>query len=541
MASIARSNIIKEITNAFILELDDKIDSMNPEDITNLLIAKTNDRLEIENAVLEKNRQHRYLTELTPYQIAEMVKANNNIVNIAYGGLDQDTDYDVLALYMKDGPKKGIYDVSEKAIRLMIRSFNYNIKISEINETLSILKDTTERKTRTIDRDLIAVNNGVFNYATKELLPFSSNYIFTSKSNVNYNPDVKLINIHNDSDGTDWDIESWMNELSDDPEIVHVLWEILGAIIRPGIKWDKAAWFYSEQGNNGKGTLCSLMRDLCGEGTSCSIPINSFSENFALEPLITSSAIIVDENDVGAFIDKAANLKAVVTNDIIPINRKYKSPISFQFLGFMVQCLNEYPKAKDKSDSFYRRQLFIPFTKCFTGMERRYIKHDYLKRKEVLEYVLHKVLNMNYYALSEPQSCKLALDEYKQYNDPLREFFDDMRDKFQWDFLPFDFLYALYKIWYNKYMSSSKPVARNTFVKDIKSIISKDTDWYYDDSRPTIGHKMDKFEPLILDYKLEEWMDKSYHGNDETKMVKNPIHYQKERWRGLTRKTTPNT
>ena len=93
-----------------------------------------------------------------------------------------------------------------------------------------------------------------------------------------------------------------------------------------------------------------------------------------LEPLTRATAIIVDENDVGTYIDKAANLKAIITNDAISINRKFKQVISYRFYGFMVQCLNEMPRIKDKSDSFWRRQLFIPFTKCFTGAERKYIK-----------------------------------------------------------------------------------------------------------------------------------------------------------------------
>ena len=141
------------------------------------------------------------------------------------------------------------------------------------------------------------------------------------------------------------------------------------------------------------------MRQLFGKGTYASIPLSDFSKDFMLEPLISATAIIVDENDVGTYIDKAANLKAVVTNDVIQINRKFKSPVAYQFKGFMVQSLNEMVKVKDRSDSFYRRQLFIPFTKCFTGKERKYIKNDYLQRPEVLEYVMYKVLNMNYYEM----------------------------------------------------------------------------------------------------------------------------------------------
>ena len=126
------------------------------------------------------------------------------------------------------------------------------------------------------------------------------------------------------------------------------------------------------------------MRQLVGEDSYASIPLTDFIKDFMLEPLVGVSAIIVDENDVGTHIDKADNLKSVITRDAIQINRKFKSPISLRFKGFMVQCLNEMPRVKDKSDSFYRRQLFIPFTKCFTDVERKYIKKDYLHSTEVL-------------------------------------------------------------------------------------------------------------------------------------------------------------
>lgn len=99
-----------------------------------------------------------------------------------------------------------------------------------------------------------------------------------------------------------------------------------------------------------------------------------------LEPLLRASAIITDENDVGTFIDKAANVKAVITGDTILVNRKFKIPVMFNFHGFMVQCFNEMPRLKDKSDSFFRRQLFVPFEKCFTGVERKYIKADYFNQ-----------------------------------------------------------------------------------------------------------------------------------------------------------------
>lgn len=131
--------------------------------------------------------------------------------------------------------------------------------------------------------------------------------------------------------------------------------------------------YFTSKGENGKGTLCAMWRNLCGDAAA-SVPIADFAKDFMLSTLTTAQAIIVDENDVGTFIDKAGALKAIITNDVVYINRKFKSPIQYQFHGFMVQCLNELPRFKDRSDSIYRRQLFIPMDKCFTGIARTYIK-----------------------------------------------------------------------------------------------------------------------------------------------------------------------
>ncbi len=69
----------------------------------------------------------------------------------------------------------------------------------------------------------------------------------------------------------------------------------------------------------------------------------------------------------------------------------------------MNQCNNEMPKVRDRSESYYRRCLMVPFSHSFTGNERSYIKNDYITRQDVLEYVLWSVLNMaEYYELDEP-------------------------------------------------------------------------------------------------------------------------------------------
>ena len=160
-------------------------------------------------------------------------------------------------------------------------------------------------------------------------------------------------------------------------------------------------------------------------------------------------------------------------------------------------------------------------------MERKYIKNDYLHRPEVLEYVLYKVLNMNYYALSEPQACKDVLEEYKIFNDPIRQFIEEVISEATWDLLPFTFLYDIYKVWFKKNSPNGSIQGKNTFINDIIQAINNNEDWYCLGSKNQIrtAHYMDNDEPLAVLYNLTEWQR----------------FPRKDKYRGILRTTTKNS
>lgn len=509
-----------------------------PADVEEGILALTKNYFDLYNAAAEKGARWRIPTKLMPVQIAEIIESLYQVALIELvdkGGSELRTQSAVLGIYQESGEYEGLYDCTEATFEKLAGRYCYGMSAKDRIEMIKHLRLIAPHVKLCRKPNLIAVNNGIFDYNTKVLMPFTPDFVFITKSRVDYNPNARNVVIHNPVDNTDWDVENWVCSLSDDPEIVNTLWEVMGAIIRPNVRWNKSAWFYAESGNNGKGTFCELMRNLCGEGTYVSLPLADMSKDFLLEPLINASAIIVDENDVGTYIDKAANLKAIITNDVIQINRKFKTPITYQFHGFMVQCLNELPRVKDKSDSFFRRQLFIPFTKCFTGAERRYIKDDYLHRQEVLEYALYKVLNMNYYELSVPEACKDALQEYKEFNDPVRQFMADIMPELQWDFVPFTFLRDLYTAWYKKNVGDKDcSKSMKTLVKDILNILPEYPDWKCDDKDKSIrpGNKMDKPEWMIDEYKLEDWYSQTYKGNDRDKKCRPSL---KAYYRGIQR------
>lgn len=473
-----------------------------------------------EHNIIDEKHKWQYPKALPNACVAALILITKHIKCISWTG--QMDDYSYLAAYQEDGKDRGLYIGSDIYFNKLIRQYKFGATLSDVREITEILKADAEFVMPNSDRDLIAVNNGIFDYRTKTLLPFSPDYVFTAKSKVDYvpyavNPVITM------PDGELWNVDDWFDSLSDDPEIVKLLWEVVGAIIRPHVRWDKVVCFYSTVGMNGKGTLCELMKQLCGEGVYASIPFDGFEKNFMLSQLVMSTAVITDENGTTEFTKNPANLKAIVTGDSISIDRKYKEPITIKFSGLVVECINALPRISDSTDSLYRRFLIIPFNKTFKGVERKYIKSDYLHRQDVLQYILNKVLNTDYYTFSEPMACDMALEDYKNFNDPIRQFVDEILPVLQWNLVPQNFLYALYLKWSDKNNPSSVRQGKRAFCDKLKNIIESD---YSDTWMYPMGIKqgvtkknMSGPEPLICDYGLTDWMSSTYKGNDFSKLA----------------------
>lgn len=465
------------------------------------------------------------------YQVCKLCILYFNVKRIYWRDLNDNNDNFSLAFYQDSGLNKGIYTTSDNNIKRMIKFIAPLYSIREVKEVIDSLKLHAPGVLRNSNRDLICVNNGIFDYKNKKLLDFSPDYIFLSKSQIDFNPDCKLVNITM-PDGKKWNVEEWFKSLSDNEDVVDSLWEITSAILRPYVRWNKAILLYSPFGNNGKGTLCQLWRNLLGNNAHTSISIKNFSREFMLTPLLKVNAVICDENDVGGYLDNGENFKLAVTYDPILINIKNKDPKSTRFQGLIVQCINEVLKLKDKSESMYRRFLPILMDKRFEGKERKYIKDDYIYRKEVLEYVLYKALMSDFYEFSIPKTSFKLLDEMRDLNDPVRQFMSDVIDKLSWSFLPNAFLYDLYKQWFLENVSEGgKHLSNRNFIKEVKRLCETDyNNLEYCDNPVTISAYNDSPEPIVLEYNLKKWMA-DYKGADKDKIC-NP-DFGKKRMRGF--------
>lgn len=536
LQSLTIDQLLEELTKEF-LNLAVKSGVTDIKIIAHELLEATNRSLGTIK-IISKSKELRLQRHLIPAQIGECLIHINDVVNLSLDDTDDASERStLLAVYMDSGTEEGLYhfDVSDTAIKRLINQYTFSAKRNDQNEVLNYLKVHAPVKIRNSNCDLIAVKNGIFDFRRKVLIPFSPDYVFTAKLKVNYNPNAVNVHIHNSDDGTDWDFDNWLEEVADDPEITEVLWEVISASLRPNVAFNKAVFFYSRKGNNGKGTILQLIRNLWGEENCCALSIAGFNDRFMLSSLIGTSVVLGDENAVGYTLENAETFKRCVTHDPVLIDVKNKQPKNCRFRGLIIECVNEILRFKDKTGSMARRELIVPFSKSFTGTERKYIRTDYIYRTEVLEYVLYRALNMNFYDFSEPQVSLEALMDQREMNDPVRQFWTELHDQFVWDLLPTEFLYELFKSWIKKNIPSCHIKGKRGFMDELADIVGEDPNWQYTGrSQVRVTKAMaDTPEPLIATYDLVDWKNPNYTGADLSRICM-PVF--KDKYTGLTRR-----
>ena len=484
-----------------------------PEDAERFLLNQINKRLlgENERNGLRGGLAHRPLKVLPPSAIATCI-LHRELKHTGLIGKSRATAE--LVTYEDAGPDEGLYVPAEDRIRRLARQYHYTISSKDLNAVVESVRDSVSLLVESEDGDVVALANGLFDLRTKELRPFSPKVVLTSKASVAFREGATTCPVMDDG----WSVDEWIRELANnDPEVEQLFWEIIAALFRPEHPFKKAALLYSPTGSNGKGTFLELLRHLVGVDRVATLSISDFGEQFLPEALCSAFAVLSDENEVGDFLRKAGAFKAWVTHDWIRINVKYGPARSVKGRGLCVFCVNELPSSKDKSESFYRRFVAIPFLKRFVGEdENTAIKNDYVKRPKLLEYVAHKALMMPWFdTFVTPAVCDKLLGQIRVENDPVLQFAEEFLPQFKWDLLPWRFSFRLYSAWMRKEVPSGHPVGSREFIKRMTDYVDKNPScgWFVprgaDGNQKAMStqNRIVGNEPLIVEYDLHEWMD----------------------------------
>lgn len=318
---------------------------------------------------------------------------------------------------------EGIYTGQEAYINRAIAKLEYRFDPRKYTQVHKFLKTQLPYMKKLENKNLIAVNNGVFNKVTKKLEPFNPNYFITSKLATNYNT-AAICNYLNIKDNY-FDVDKWFLSIANgDEELVKVLWEIVNEATNPNHTREKMAILYGD-GNNGKGTFQTMLINLIGIENISTLTPHEFSGEFKLE-MLQGKVCNIGDDISNKYLDDMSNLMSIVTGDPVAVNRKGKSVITARFKLFNLFSANKLPKVRNKSQGTYRRLLIVPFNADFNGqVQDRRIKDEYLKNSTILEYILYTALHLDFEKFSNPRATERMLEEYKEDNDYIYSFVKD--------------------------------------------------------------------------------------------------------------------
>ena len=444
--------------------------------------------------------------------VAEMIRLCEPLKNISYSETREEA-HTILSLYMDSGTLEGIYTGNERILIQRVREYVPYATKKDVSEIIETLADTCDTVTLCNKKHLIPLNNGLFDYDRKQLLPFSPNFVFVAKSRTNFNPKATSPLI-TEPDGSHWEVLKWLLDLFDgDNERFNLCLQCLCAGLRPRQRWNLALFLYSSGGASGKGCLMSLFRALCGDESIAEIPLAKMDERFGLEPLLDKSVSVIlgDENEVGGFIEKDGKFKSLVTGDGIAIERKFKGNTSYQPHLFIVESFNEIPRFRDRSPALERRIILLDFPHAFhaEGNEKPYIKNDYLQRKNVREFLLKYLLVdlPNFDKISIPESCQFMLAKFKVKNNFVAEFAKEIMPQIQSDIMPVRTgIYELYKAFRKMYNPSGKDESYTSFLDSFLRVLDDffPGDWTFHHGPYPRGNRYITMESVFAEFEVAQ-------------------------------------
>ena len=386
-------------------------------------------------------KQSFYIKGKLQYEdLAKYLIENQNIVKIN----------NQLHIY-KDGVYTNNLNEIEKSMLKYINNSTKNIRNEVINYLNLLAPEQVQASS-----NLIALGNGIFNIATKQLQDFNPKIIIKNKIPINYNPEAysEIVDIT-------------LNKICcNDKQLRLLIEEMIGYTLFRRNELGKC-FILTGNGNNGKSTLLDVIQAMLGEDNLSSVSLKDLGERFKTYQLEGKLANIGDDIS-NKYIDDNETFKKLVTGEKVNVERKGKDPFDFRNYSKLIFSANDLPRINDLSDGLKRRLIFIPFNAKFSKHDPDFdpfIK-DKLLTNESLEYLLkigisalERVLKNNGFTASK--ASQEIWKQYEEVNNPVIAFLEDNKINNE----PTKDIYLRYSLYCNE--SGLRSLSRIAFSREV--------------------------------------------------------------------------
>lgn len=267
--------------------------------------------------------------------------------------------------------------------------------------------------------DVVNVLNGLLDVTTRTLSPHCADFLSPVQLPVRFDPEARC--------------PMWDKFIADvfpgDSEAI--AWEIPAWLMTPDTSIQKAVLLTGD-GANGKSTYLRAVLAFLGRQNVAALSLHRLeNDRFSVARLLGRLANICPDLP-SEDLSSTSTFKAITGGDALLAERKFEE--SFEFIPFsrLIFSANHPPKSQDASSAFFRRWVVVPFERTFHAGDPGTISRDQLdlllsdptELSGVLNKALEAVTLIRSRGLSESDSIRRAMDEFRQTTDPLAVWLD---------------------------------------------------------------------------------------------------------------------
>ena len=246
-----------------------------------------------------------------------------------------------------------------------------------------------------------------------------------------------------------------------------LLQEFLGYCLTFDTSFHKAIILVGE-GANGKSVVTEVATQLIGPDNVTHLGLERFGERFSLATTIGRLANIASEITRTKGVAEGI-LKAMVSGDLIRIERKYQEPADARPTARLIFATNEIPNFVDRSEGLWRRLLFLPFNVTIPEDEQ-----DRSLARRICKTELPGIFNWAIRGLKRlrkndsftvPLSSKRLLKEQKNASNPARQFLTERYEHNKDEKVQCEEVYQKYTMWCHD--QSISPLTKQQLGKEV--------------------------------------------------------------------------
>lgn len=196
------------------------------------------------------------------------------------------------------------------------------------------------------DPDLLVCENGMLHIPTKELRRHDPRAYQTTGVPYAYDPEAEC--------------PTFVNALTRLPyRVVQFLQEFAGYCLTVDTSQEIAVWFLGRRGC-GKSTIIEGFNAMLGDRAGV-LSLKQMSQSrFGLTNIEGKTLLYAFENP-SLYLDTTDTLNAIISGEAVPIERKFKDPITIIPRAKILWAMNKLPRVADAGDGLFRRVRVVKF------------------------------------------------------------------------------------------------------------------------------------------------------------------------------------